>query len=67
MPKTTNNCVLDYLIKTGEPCTVENYVGLNWMGDKTLADLEGEELVEVLELVEQGLLVNVTPGNELVH
>jgi hypothetical protein len=65
--KKTGNIIVDALIKMGQPLTVENYVALNWFGDKTVADLEGEELVEVLDLVEEGLLSNVTPGTESVQ
>jgi hypothetical protein len=41
----------------GRPKTVEEYVALNWCGDKTFEDLEGEELAEVLKVIENGELV----------
>ena len=34
------------------PLTVENFVYINWFGEKNLADLEGEELAEVDEFLE---------------
>jgi ABC-type Mn2+/Zn2+ transport system ATPase subunit len=34
------------------PLTVENFVYINWFGEKTLADLKGEEIAEVEEFLE---------------
>jgi hypothetical protein len=53
--RRSKNTVVDYLAKLGRP-TVDEYVALNWCGDKTFEDLEGEELAEVLDLIEEGEL-----------
>ena len=45
--KTTGDYTLDWLVSNGQPLTVKNYIQLNWCGDKTLEDLEAEELAEV--------------------
>lgn len=54
--RKSKNYMIDYLAKLGRP-TVDEYVALNWCGDKTFEDLEGEELAEVLDLIEAGDLV----------
>ena len=50
--------LLRYMIALNIPLTVENYVGLNFMGDQTRDSLEGEYLAEVERLIEDGLLVD---------
>jgi hypothetical protein len=53
--------VLDYLIKTGQPLTVQNYFYANWGGCdgiETIEDLDAENLSELHRLVERGLLVD---------
>ena len=42
-----NNAVFDYMLENEGPMTVECFVELSWFGQKTLADLEGEDLIEV--------------------
>lgn len=32
-----------YMLKHDIELTLENFVSLNWMGDKTVKDLEGED------------------------
>ena len=44
--KKTGDYTADYLIKLGLPLTVKNWVSLNYW-DRTLEDLEGEELAAV--------------------
>ena len=44
--KTTGDIIVDALIKMGKPLTVKNWVSLNYW-DRTLEDLEGEELAAV--------------------
>ena len=57
--KTTGNYTLDYLVKTGQPLTVKNYIQLDTMGDAScLDDLEGENRATVEQLIEAGLLVD---------
>jgi len=43
---TTNDCVLRYMYKNLPPerWTLDTYIMLAWWGDKTLKDLEAEEL-----------------------
>jgi hypothetical protein len=53
----SKDSIAAYLAELGLPNTVEEYVALNWCGDKTLADLEGEELAEILRLIEKGELI----------
>jgi hypothetical protein len=52
------NPVVAYFIKNKIPLTVKNYVRCNWMGQKTVEDLEGEEVAEIEELLEEGQLVD---------
>jgi hypothetical protein len=52
------NCVIDYMIAHNIPRTVENYVRFAYLGDKTVDDVEGEDLVEIQDLIEEGALVN---------
>jgi hypothetical protein len=52
---------LDYLIKTGQSLTVQNYFCANWGGCDgigSIEDLDAENLAEVQRLVERGLLVD---------
>jgi len=53
------NYTLRYMVAHNIPLTVENYVGLNFMGDYgSLDELEGEYRAEVERMVEDGLLVD---------
>ena len=52
---------LDYLRKTGQAPTVQNYFLANWGGCdgiESIDDLDAENLAEVQRLVERGLLVD---------
>jgi hypothetical protein len=51
MVEMSNNATLDYMLKQKRdtPLTKENFIELNWFGQKTVNDLEGEELIEVAE------------------
>jgi hypothetical protein len=52
---------LDYLIKTGQSLTVQNYFCANWGGCdgiESIKDLDAENLAEVHRLVERGVLVD---------
>jgi hypothetical protein len=46
------SATLAWMIKHDVPLTTEKFVALNWLGDKLLRDLEGEELIEVQEFRE---------------
>ncbi len=46
------NATLDYMMKNNLPLTVENFVELNWFGQKTLWQLEGEDRIEVRDFRE---------------
>lgn len=51
--------IVAYLKKNNIPLTLENWVNVNWMGDKTVADLTGEDFDELPEMfTEDGELVN---------
>ena len=53
-PKNTNNCVLQEMLEIdGMDLSAENYVHLAYFGEKTLAELEGEELADVWEFESQ--------------
>ena len=46
----TENATFDWMVKQADmPLTKEKYIEINWWGEKTLADLEGEELADVAE------------------
>jgi len=46
----TGNATFDWMVKQADmPLTKERYIEINWWGEKTLADLEGEELADVAE------------------
>ena len=49
----SNNHTFDKMLKTDGPLTIERFVELNWFGEKTLADLEGEELCDVWDFEEK--------------
>lgn len=63
----TRNHTLDYMVKHGIPKTTEHYTSLTYCGDKTVADLDAEELAEILGLVEEGLLSVITPGSQAIQ
>ncbi len=46
MSKTTGDCTLDWMHRNLPPeeVTLANYITINWCNEKTLNDLEGEEL-----------------------
>ena len=46
--------------------SVNEYVAVNWSG-KTFADVEGEERVEVEDLIADGELYVETPGSKAVN
>jgi hypothetical protein len=53
--------VLDYLRKTGQPLTVENYFQANWGGCdgiEKIEDLDAENLAMVEQLVKRDMLVD---------
>jgi hypothetical protein len=47
------NYVFNYMLEHEGPLTVDRFVELNWFGEKQLADLEGEDLIEVQDFEEQ--------------
>jgi hypothetical protein len=49
------NYVLNWMKENRRPLTVDAYVSLNW-GNKTFQELEGEDRVEVEDLIESGEL-----------
>lgn len=49
----SNNATFDKMLEMDGPLTVERFVKLNWWGEKTLADLEGEEWCEVWDFQEK--------------
>lgn len=52
----SKDSIVAKLAELGRPNTVEEYVALAYLGDRTIESLEGEELAEVLNLIEQGKL-----------
>jgi hypothetical protein len=59
------NYVLDYLSRQG-PVSVDDYVSLNWPG-MTFQELEGEDRVEVEDLIESGDLKLETVGTRSIQ
>ena len=49
----SNNATFDKMLQMDGPLTIERFVELNWWGEKTLADLEGEEWCEVRDFEEK--------------
>ena len=49
----TNNTTFDQMLANDGPLTVERFVQLNWFGEKTLADLEGEDWCDVWDFEEK--------------
>jgi hypothetical protein len=50
----SNNATFDYMLKQPDMLlTVEKFVELNWWGEKTLADLEGEDWCEIWDFQEK--------------
>jgi hypothetical protein len=59
--KSTGDHTVDYLIRTGQSLTVQNYFETNWSavdGIEKIEDLDAENLADVQRLVERGLLVD---------
>jgi hypothetical protein len=48
----SNNHVFDKMLQMEGPLTVERFVELNWSGEKTLADLQGEDWCEIQDFEE---------------
>jgi hypothetical protein len=50
-PKKSTDATLDWMYANLPPekITLRSYIALNWCGDKTLEDLEGEELAALPE------------------
>jgi len=61
------NAVIAYMRERSLPMLVSVYCEINWMGQTTLADLEGEELQEVLDLVESGELNIEAKGSSKIQ
>jgi hypothetical protein len=49
----SNNLTFDLMLRFDGPLTVERFVEINWWGEKTLADLEGEDWCEVWDFQEK--------------
>ena len=45
--------VLEYMAKKGIPITRDNYIAINYLGDRGYEDLEGEQLAECDELFDE--------------
>jgi len=45
--------VLVYMVKHRIPVTRDNYIAINYLGDRTYEDLEAEDLVAVDELFDE--------------
>jgi hypothetical protein len=43
----SNNATFDFMLRNEGHMTVERFVQLNWFGQKTLQDLEGEDWCDV--------------------
>lgn len=48
-----HNAAFDEMLKTEGPMTVERFVEINWFGEKTVADLEGEDWCEIEDFKEK--------------
>jgi hypothetical protein len=56
------NAVIEKLIKEKLPLTVTNFIVFAFWDESSLDELEGEDLCEVLEMIEDGLLVDTESG-----
>ena len=70
---TAKDPTLDWMFRNlpSEEITLANYIAINWCGDKTLEDLEAEELAELPEIFEAELpqvtVKVLAPGYGVVH
>ena len=55
------NHVLRWMKANHQPMTVESYVELAFMGEKSFEDLGPEDRAEILDLIEAGELKVLTP------
>jgi hypothetical protein len=60
--QATGDSVLDWMIAHKRPLTLREYVQINWMGEKSVDDLDGETLAEIESLLEENQLVD-SPSN----
>jgi hypothetical protein len=56
------NPIVQKLIKEKLALTVTNYIVFCYWDKSSLDQLEGEDLCEVLELIDDGILVNTESG-----
>jgi len=49
----SNNATFDKMLQMDGPLTVERFVELNWWGEKTLPDLQGEDWCEIWDFEEK--------------
>lgn len=58
-PNQNDDIIVAYLKEHNLPLTLENFVLVNWLGDKTVSDLTGEDFDEIPEMFnEDGEIVN---------
>ena len=57
---SSGNLLVDWLRRNGHPLTVENYLSFG-------GDPEGENLAEVLDLIEDGTLRPTAPGSKKIQ
>ena len=60
------NYVLNWMKANNEPLTVDSYISFNWPG-QTLEELEGEDRVEVEDLIADGELKVSAPTTRSVQ
>jgi hypothetical protein len=54
MVQMSNNTTFDYMLTRPDMAlTVDKFVELNWWGEKTLADLEGDDWCDVWDFQEK--------------
>jgi len=60
------NHVIAWMQERNLPMSVAAYVEVNWCGEKTFDELEGEDRAEVEDLIEEGILHLETSGSEKI-
>jgi hypothetical protein len=60
-----SDLIVEYLIKTGQALTLDNYLNIAYMGDKeAMANLGPEDAAEIEDLLEEAQIADV-PSNEV--
>jgi hypothetical protein len=60
-----SDLIVEYLIKTGQALTLDNYLNIAYMGDKrAIENIGAEDAAEIEDLLEDAMIADV-PSNEV--